>query len=165
MAHLALYLLGAPRIERDGTAIDVDTRKAIALIAFLAVTHERYSRDRLVGLLWPDYDQQHARATLRRTLSTLNKAIGADWLDLDREMIGLPPHEGLWLDVEAFSAHLAASRTHGHPANDVCPACLQPLTDAVALYRDDFLAGFNLRDSPNFEDWQFFQAESLRRDL
>jgi DNA-binding SARP family transcriptional activator len=165
MAHLALYLLGAPRIERDGAAIDVDTRKAIALIAFLAVTRERYSRDRLVGLLWPDYDQQHARATLRRTLSTLNKAIGGDWLDLDREMIGLPPTEGLWLDVEAFSAHLASTRTHGHPANDVCPACLQPLTDAVALYRDDFLAGFNLRDSPSFEDWQFFQAESLRRDL
>jgi predicted ATPase len=165
MAHLALYLLGAPRIERDGTAIDVDTRKAIALIAFLAVTRERYSRDRLVGLLWPDYDQQHARATLRRTLSTLNKAIGGDWLDLDREMIGLPPSEGLWLDVEAFSAHLATIRTHGHPANDVCPACLQPLTEAVALYRDDFLAGFNLRDSPGFEDWQFFQAESLRRDL
>lgn len=165
MARLALYLLGAPRIERDGTVIDVDTRKAIALIAFLAVTRERYSRDRLVGLLWPDYDQQHARATLRRTLSTLNKAIGADWLDLDREMIGLHPSDKFSLDVEAFSAHLAATRAHGHPPADVCPACLQPLTEAVALYRDDFLAGFNLRDSPSFDDWQFFQAESLRRDL
>jgi predicted ATPase/DNA-binding SARP family transcriptional activator len=165
MARLALYLLGAPRIERDGTEIEVDTRKAIALIAFLAVTHERYSRDRLVGLLWPDYDQQHARATLRRTLSTLNKAIGADWLDLDREMIGLHPSDKFSLDVEAFSAHLAATRAHAHPPADVCPACLQPLTEAVALYRDDFLAGFNLRDSPSFDDWQFFQAESLRRDL
>jgi len=40
-----------------------------------------------------------------------------------------------------------------------------PLTEAVALYRDDFLAGFTLRDSPAFDDWQFFQAESLRREM
>ena len=37
--------------------------------------------------------------------------------------------------------------------------------EAAALYRDNFLAGFTLRDSPGFDDWQFFQAESLRREL
>ncbi len=36
MSRLALSLLGPPRIERDGMFIDVDTRKAIALIAYLA---------------------------------------------------------------------------------------------------------------------------------
>jgi predicted ATPase len=35
----------------------------------------------------------------------------------------------------------------------------------VALYRDGFMAGFNLRDSPAFGDWQFFEAESLQREL
>jgi DNA-binding SARP family transcriptional activator len=39
------------------------------------------------------------------------------------------------------------------------------LTKAAALYRSDFLAGFSLRDSAGFDDWQFFQAESARRDL
>ena len=38
---------------------------------------------------------------------------------------------------------------------------MEPLTRAVALYRDDFLAGFTLRDSVNFDDWQFFQTEDL----
>jgi len=165
MAHLALYLLGTPRIERDGAAIEVDTRKAIALIAFLAISRERHSRDRLVALLWPDYDQQHARATLRRTLSTLNKALNGSWLDLDHEMISLHPSADLWIDLDEFAKHLAATRTHGHPASEVCPACLRPLIEAIALYRDDFLAGFSLRDSPNFDDWQFFQSEGLRRDL
>ncbi|MGE5221553.1 MAG: tetratricopeptide repeat protein, partial [Omnitrophica WOR_2 bacterium] len=31
--------------------------------------------------------------------------------------------------------------------------------------RDDFLAGFTLRDSSEFDEWQFFQTESLRREL
>ena len=36
---------------------------------------------------------------------------------------------------------------------------------ALTLYRDDFLTGFTLRDSVNFEEWQFFQAEELRQEL
>jgi len=56
MSRLALFLLGPPRIERDGVLINVDTRKAIALLAYLAVTHQRHSRDVLASLLWPEYD-------------------------------------------------------------------------------------------------------------
>ena len=39
------------------------------------------------------------------------------------------------------------------------------LAEAAALYGDDFLAGFTLRDSANFDDWQFSQAEALRGAL
>ncbi len=45
------------------------------------------------------------------------------------------------------------------------PLCLAALAGAAALYRGDFLAGFTLRDSPDFDEWQFFQAETLRREL
>jgi DNA-binding SARP family transcriptional activator len=165
MTRLSLFFLGPPQIERDGVSMTVDTRKATALLAYLAITRQRHSRDKLAGLLWPEYDQSHARATLRRTLSALHKALGDNALDLDRETISLQSHTNLWLDVEAFSSALALCRTHDHPANNVCPDCLVPLTEAVKLYRDDFLAGFNLRDSPEFDDWQFFQAEHLRRNL
>ncbi len=75
-----LYLLGTPRLERDGIPVVVDTRKAIALLAYLVVNRQPHSRDTLAALLWPDYDQAHARATLRRTLSTLQKASGGEWL-------------------------------------------------------------------------------------
>src|SRR5262249_55574397 len=47
----------------------------------------------------------------------------------------------------------------------VCSDCLEPLTQATRLYRDDFMAGFALHDSSTFDDWQFFQADGLRRDL
>src|SRR5215217_1358852 len=160
----ALLLLGPPRIERDGMTVEVDTRKAIALVAYLAVAHRRHTREALATLLWPEYDQTRARAALRRTLSALAKARTEGWLEVDRESIGVNRDE-LWVDVDRFHDRLAECQTHGHAETDVCPDCLPPLAEAVTLYRDDFLAGFGLRDSLNFDDWQFFQAESLRREL
>ena len=116
-------------------------------------------------LLWPEYDDEHVWAALRRTLSTLRAARARRHLTIDRETVSLIPGAGFWVDVTEFRARLAACRTHGHAAADVCHARLAPLAEAAALYRDDLLAGFTLRDSAEFDDWQFTQAESLRAEL
>jgi DNA-binding SARP family transcriptional activator len=89
MSGLALFLLGPPRVELDGTPIEIDRRKAVALVAYLAVTGHEHSRDTLATLLWPDYDQTRARGALRRTLSVLNKALDGASLAVDRETIAL----------------------------------------------------------------------------
>lgn len=163
MSGPALLLLGSPRIERHGAPVEVDTRKALALAAYLAMTRQRVSRDTLAALLWPDSDD--SRAALRRTLSVLNKALGEGGLDIDREHVGLDRRGDVWVDVDHFRRLLSECGEHGHPAGDTCLACLDPLDAAVALYRADFLVGFSLRDSPEFDDWQFFQAEGLRQEL
>ena len=71
-----------------------------------------------------------------------------------------------------YSAHTRSSGTqHHHLAARVllglrdvlAPECLAHLTAAVELYSEDFLAGFTLPDSPTFDEWQFFQRESLRQ--
>jgi DNA-binding SARP family transcriptional activator len=167
MPQLSLFLLGSPRLERDGTPIEVDTRKAIALLAYLALSSpvEPQSRDVLVTLLWPDYDEANARASLRRTLSSLNRALAGTWLEIGRESIGLVRDLSFWCDVDQFRSYVAECGSHGHSAGELCSACLEPLTKAAALYRADFMAGFTLRDSPNFDEWQFFQMEGLRREL
>jgi predicted ATPase/DNA-binding SARP family transcriptional activator/Tfp pilus assembly protein PilF len=178
MVRVALFLLGSPRIERDGAPVRVDRRKAVALIAYLAMTGESHSRDTLATLLWPEHDQSRARAGLRAALSTLKKALSDGWLGVDRESVGLNPdvaplasapgsasERELWLDVAEFRGKLAECRTHGHPEEQVCPDCLPALAEAAELYRDDFLAGFTLRDSPAFDEWQFFQTEGLRNEL
>ena len=69
MSRLALFLLGSPRIERDGEPVHIPRRKAVALLAYLAVTGQTHRRDALATLLWPEHDQSHARAGLRRALS------------------------------------------------------------------------------------------------
>ena len=165
MPQLTIRLLGPPGIARGGAPVAVDTRKATALTAYLAVTGRSHAREALAGLLWPEYDDEHARAALRRTLSTLRTAVGEEHLAIDRETVALIPSANLWVDVREFRARLAACETHGHPAADACPACLTPLAEAAALYRDDFLAGFSLRDSAEFDDWQFVQVETLRAEL
>jgi len=78
--------------------------------------------------------------------------LGDDWLAADRESIGL--RAGFWLDVTEFQQHLADDITDG-----------QRLSAAVDLYRDDFLTGFTLPDCPDFDEWQYFQSESLRQSL
>ena len=56
MPHLALHFLGSPLIELQGVPVVIVRRKAIALLAYLAVTKRRRSREHLANLFWPDGD-------------------------------------------------------------------------------------------------------------
>jgi predicted ATPase/DNA-binding SARP family transcriptional activator len=167
MTELTIRLLGAPLIELDGRPIAVDTRKAIALLVYLAVTRQTHQRAALAALLWPDSDQ--ARATLRRTLTALTQAIGKEWIAADRETIGLAwqliDEGALWLDIARFDELIDACRGLDDDADDACQDHTPLLSRAVELYRGEFLAGFTLVDCLEFDDWQVFQAEKYRQTL
>ena len=149
MPNLKLFLLGPPRIELDGRPVDIARRKAVALLAYLAVEGQARTRDQLAALFWPDYEPEGAYAYLRRAIWELNKALGKGWLESDREKVGLAPEATLWLDVSNFEARLGRD-----PAG---------LAVAISLYRGEFMAGFTLRDAPDFDMWQRFMAERLAR--
>ena len=158
---LNLYFLGSPRIERDGRVIETDTRKAVALLTYLAVTGEYQSRDTLAALLWPEMNEERARAALRRTLSSLRAAVGEQAIYVTRDGLSINQDE-CWCDTIAFEA--AANEVHRHTHNGPpCDDCLQKMESAVSLYRDHFLSGFSLRDSAEFDDWQLAVTEHLRR--
>jgi len=169
--QLDLYLFGTPRTEIDSQAVNIPRRKAIALFAYLALTGRGHNRDALATLLWPENGQSSARAELRRTLWVLNHTLGKGWLVTDRETAGLNPElnatsgAGLWLDVVEFQRQLKACEAHEHLSTETCPDCIPYLESAVDLYTDHFMAGFSLPDSPAYDEWQFFQTESLRSQL
>lgn len=165
MPDLRLYFLGVPRVELAGVPVDLQRRRALALLIYLAVTGQPQSRDALATLFWPDQDQQHARANLRRDLAVLNTRLGGRWLEADRETVELQRDPSIWVDLHHFRHLIAASHSHDHPRNSICPDCLPLLTEAADLYSNDFLAGFTLSDSAEFDEWQFFQSESLRQEL
>ena len=165
MPPLKLFLLGPPIIEHEGEPIKLNNRKAMALLSYIATTPQSHSRDSLVNLLWPNYDHSRGRTLLRVAHHALNKALKVDWSLADRQNIALNPNADLWVDVDEFHSLLAQSKNHGHPSSEVCPECLTPLTKAVALYRDDFLTGFSLRDSANFDDWQVSKSGSLHSEM
>lgn len=150
----------------DGEPIEVDTRKAIALLAYLAETDEARRRSTLATLLWPESDKKRGRAALRRTLATLNKAIGKEWIDADRTTVRLIRGTSLWLDTERFARLTSRCGGGDTAAADVdCARCLPLLEEAAELYRGEFLEGFTLYDSAEFDEWQLFQAESWRRRM
>src|SRR5436190_10207124 len=103
-ARIELYLLGG--VELRGVEREVADRvlaqaKLTALLALLALAPERrpQRRDRLVGLLWPELDQAHARTALRKAVHALRNALGADIVrSRGDEEIGLavPP---MWCDA------------------------------------------------------------------
>ena len=142
-------LLGPPHVERDGRPVTFDTRKAVALLAYLALSDRPRPRDVLAELLWPDGDVEHARGALRRTLSTLRSAIGPDRVEATRDHVSLRTGPGLVVDVHQFRAAVAAD----------------DLAAAATVYRGELLEGFFVGDAPAFEDWHQMEADALRREL
>jgi len=150
MTELRLALLGPPMVLRDGKMVTFDTRKAIALLALLAVTGREHSREQLADMLWPEADSAKGRASLRRTLSVTAAAMGPG-LAISRAAVTLDP-VAVKVDVRDFEALIA------RPDAD-------SMERAARLYRDDFLSGFVLRGCPDFEEWQASVAEGLRQSL
>ncbi|MGW8249520.1 MAG: alpha/beta fold hydrolase, partial [Anaerolineales bacterium] len=163
-------MFGAPRFERDGESFQIQRRKSLALFAYLAVTEKPHSRDSLATLLWPEHDQTEARAGLRRELFRLKRSVGENVLMLEGDLVGLQPEASIYLDVSRYWELVRFSQKHSiehHQAGvgSTCPECYAALTEAADLYQGDFMAGFSLGDSPEFDDWQFFEGESLRQSL
>jgi DNA-binding SARP family transcriptional activator/tetratricopeptide (TPR) repeat protein len=161
---LTIRLLGPVSIEVAAAPLAVDTRKAVALLAHLAVARRPAGRETLAALLWPESDDTAARGALRRTLSVLNAALGGAGLSIDRSAVALR-EAGVDVDLWRFQEALARARAHGHEADHGCPGCLAALDAAAALDRGEFMAGFSLRDSEAFDEWLLAEREAYRREL
>ncbi len=178
MERLRVALLGAPEIQLSGVPVTFATRKALALLSYLAVEGGAQPRERLVGLLWPESSADLGRAALRKTLAYLRQALGdqqadaaaarhilaeRDALRLNRAVLG---DVDVWLVQDAAQALRQPSlRTAGPTSwpSAYLHTLLDPLRRASALVRGDLLAGFSLSDAPEFDEWASAQRELLRR--
>jgi DNA-binding SARP family transcriptional activator/predicted ATPase len=160
---LSIELLGPPRVTVAGEPLAVDTRKATAVLAMLALDGTT-SREVLAHRLWPDSDDAHARGALRRTLSVLGTGLGGRWLLADRQLVQLGL-EGCWVDTRTFADRIRCAETHEHPTPVGCAVCAADLRTAVGLHRGELLDGFVLRDSIEFDDWRRSHDERIRREL
>ena len=142
LSTVELRLLGrvSARVEPGGEAAAVLAQpKRVALLGYLAAAspHGFHRRDTLLALFWPEADQEHARASLRKSVHFLRQQLGPDaivsrgddeiGLDLDR----------CWCDVVAFQESLEAGRWES----------------AAEVYQGDLLPGLHLSDVPEFERW------------
>jgi len=152
------------RVSVLGRPLAVDTRKALAIVAYLVATGLPANRDALGALLWPESGDAESRSALRRTLSVLNRGLGGRGLTIERTSVALRPAD-LDVDLWRFRAALDRVRRHGHGPDVACRACLDSLEEAVEAGGAEFLDGFSLRDCEPFDEWLLLEATSHRRDL
>jgi predicted ATPase/DNA-binding SARP family transcriptional activator len=146
---LEIRTFGGFSLWKDGEAIqDLGSRKAEAILVYVAVTGQPQPRSVMATLLWPEDSESHALTSLRVALAALRRVL-TEYLDISRDAVGIKPGAEIYLDVSALKEKLMGEQVE----------------QALEIYRGDFLAGFNLRDSLEFEDWRRLQAEYLRQLL
>lgn len=113
--RLSVSLVGRLGVRFNGRPIELRTRKAGAVLSYLALTEAKQeSRERLVGLLWSRSDEEKARASLRQVVrelrSTLEEA-GYDGFVAERLTIGLDVGR-IEVDIESVIQLAEAGRVH-----------------------------------------------------
>jgi DNA-binding SARP family transcriptional activator len=152
MARLSVTLLGGlqARVEPGG-AVNLPTRKAQALLAYLALPPgQAHPRAKLAALLWGEMREESARNSLRQALFALRKALAPTTpavLSLEADTVALD-RDAAHVDVAEFERLLASGTT-------------EALERASALYRGDLLMGLVV-DEPLFEEWLVGERERLR---
>lgn len=140
---LALDLLGPPRI-RVGQPIELPTRKALALVAYLAV-HGPVSRPRAGALLWSDRDDVDARRNLRQELHRIHATALGDWIETRGDELALRP--GADIDVDRLRRAAADHRD----------------ADVLAIHRGPLLADVDLKGAAGFAEWLAAERDEVAR--
>jgi TolB-like protein len=152
MAHLALRCLGGFEARvAAGSPVDFPTRKAKAVLAYLA-RHpgRRASRDRVGALLWECCGDERARINVRQTLMLVRKSLShaaCPCVISDGDALYLHP-EHVEVDVAVFDLLCRESS-------------MDALEQAAALYQGEFLEGFTLNEQL-YEDWLRTERASLQ---
>ena len=93
--QLMVSVIGGVSLTYSGHEVNLNTRKSLAMVAYLALSQTGVERrERLAGLLWSESSEQNARVTLRQSLHETRKAmlaVGSPPLVGDRNAIGLQP--------------------------------------------------------------------------
>jgi serine/threonine-protein kinase len=146
--RLVLRLLGGLELESaDRTNVTplLSQPKRVALLVLLACGGRGLQRrDSLIGLLWPEMDQDRGRHALRQSLYVLRKTLGNDLFEArGDDEIGLR-QDVVSCDVREFEQEAADGNAEA----------------AMKMYCGDLLPGFFLHDAVEFERW--LEAERLR---
>jgi DNA-binding SARP family transcriptional activator len=144
---LRLRTFGATLVERNREVLRdaAAQRRVIALLAVLALARNQgVSRDRLIGLLWPDSEPEKARQALTQALYHTRRALREDQLFLTGADIRLNP-EVITSDVAEFEEALDR----------------REMERAASLYTGPFLDGFYVAGTPEFERWASLEQRRL----
>jgi predicted ATPase/DNA-binding SARP family transcriptional activator len=163
-AGLCMRFLGGCDISLPEGQPHLETAKTRALLVYLALNPGPVSRHTLMGLLWGELPETHARRNLRRALWNLRSQLSSPDrpppILADRQMVCFNREAPYALDVEAFET----ACSHLDPALST-PSLAQHLEQArraAELYQGEFLEGFYVANAAPFEEWALTERERLR---
>jgi predicted ATPase/DNA-binding SARP family transcriptional activator len=135
---LEIRLLGAFELKENGEKIEISSRPARILLAYLLLHRgTEHPREKLAGLLWPDSSEDNARKNLRQALWRLRNSIGDPYLLVDTHSIAFNDAVEMWLDIEVLEGVKG-----------------QDLEQAVSIYKGELLPGF-------YEEWILRERDRL----
>ncbi len=162
MSALKIRLFGSPTITFDDTLLSITSQKAQALLYYLISNRQPHSREKLATLFWGETSERQAKGSLRNTLYELRRDLppgddsATEYILSESNTLCFNTQADYWLDVEQFETLLDKEPESERVRMD-------NWCQAVELYRGDFLEGFIVKDSFEFEDWSFFERERLQR--
>ena len=125
MPSVSLTLCGSVAVTGEGVSATSLSAKSLALLAYLALEPAAHSREELTALLWGEYPEEKARASLRQALMHLREVL-PDCIHVDRTSVALAG------DVECDVI------TFGRLAKD------SPRAAAEILFAAESAAGFSV---------------------
>ncbi len=150
-ALLHINLLGTPEVcFENGTPLQIP-KKLLALLAHIAIEKKAVQRAKLILLFWSDVTDDLARSSLRTGLSELKKILG-EYIKPSRHTVSLDWEKPIQVDALELEAAL------GKELID-----LEKLDQAITSYRGNFLAGLEIKDAPEFDDWCLSQQEHYQQ--
>jgi DNA-binding SARP family transcriptional activator len=152
-ARLSLTLMGGfeLRLTSSAVLVNLPTKKAEALVSYLAVVGRGVGRDTLCALLWGDVPAAQSRHSLRQALTQIRGALRPHNIQLvlttrDRVLLNA---RAVRVDVSRIDRFLR----HGS---------LRTLRAACELARGDFLDGIDVRET-EFERWLTLERARVRQ--
>ncbi len=136
---IRLQTLGTLDVTMDGAAPPAELlwKKNVALLLYLArAPKHRCTREQLIGLFWPDKDDDASRQSVREAIRMLRRFVGDDRITAVGDVIQLVDG-AVELDIDQFE-RLVKQRDWAH---------------ATPLITGEFLHGFKIPDASGFEDW------------
>lgn len=149
---IRLRTFGICQIEKtvgdDVTVLELQPA-ATAVLAYLAIARPpgRRRRDELLGIFWPELDDNRARTALRKTLHRIRAVLGEDVVLAH----GTDSLELSSINFQCDTRHFENAFQAGN------------LQECMAWYRGDLLPGFYGPETDSFERWLTAEREHYRR--
>ncbi|NJL73603.1 MAG: hypothetical protein HC888_19830 [Candidatus Competibacteraceae bacterium] len=87
--------------------------------------------------------------------------MGTDWLAVDRDRIEFHGGDDVRVDCRDFVAEIRGLRSCCEDGRFRGQEDVERLRGALTLYQGGFLEGLNLKDAPEFDEWQALTREDL----